>query len=280
MSPLHLAEDPGADDPVALEPLARALVAHRSHVLLCGNDGPRLDRASRWLTRRLRAEADFAVELCLPSTTEALLQRFNDRLQSVALIDARDTAPPPARRVVWAVPAGGELEQHDLALLVRIAQDFPAAGVRLLVVLDDARQTEALGCRSSEWLVWQAEAPADVDDAVVPPPLTSAPAHREASVPHRSATPAVTRPVAGTPAEATADPAIRPAADLASERPQPPARTRPDRRRSTVVMAAVSLGLLATSAAVVGAWYREPLRPAAATAPAPSASAPVTGSLR
>lgn len=280
MSPLHLAEDPGADDPVALEPLARALVAHRSHVLLCGNDGPRLDRASRWLTRRLRAEADFAVELCLPSTTEALLQRFNDRLQSVALIDARDTAPPPARRVVWAVPAGGELEQHDLALLVRIAQDFPAAGVRLLVVLDDARQIEALGCRSSEWLVWQAEAPAGVDDAVVPPPLTSVAAHREAPVSHRSATPAVTRPVAATPAEATADPVIRPAANPASEQPQPPARTRPDRRRSTVVMAAVSLGLLATSAAVVGAWYREPLRPAAATAPTPSASAPITGSLR
>jgi hypothetical protein len=271
MSPLHLADDTGADDPVALEPLARALVAHRSHVLLCGNDGPRLDRASRWLTRRLRAEADFAVELCLPSTTEALLQRFNDRLQSIALSDARDTAPPPERRVVWAVPAGGELEQHDLALLVRIAQDFPAAGVRLLVVLDDARQIEALGCRSSEWLVWQADVPAGVDDAVARPGAPARPDMADlpaAAASRRGEAPAL--PLPQVTAAAPADPS-----EAASTR-------RP--RRAAAAMAAVSLAVLACSAAVVGAWHRDsptvatagpplPARPsaAAATVAAPGA---------
>ena len=271
MSPLRLADDPGADDPVALEPLARALASHRAHVLLCGADGPRLDRASRWLTRRLRAEADVPVELCLPSTTEALLQRFNDRLQSVALLDAREAAAPPERRVIWAVPAGGELEQHDLALLVRIAQDFPAAGVRLLVVLDDPRHVEALGCRSSDWLIWQADTPAGIDDAIPRPGSLERPDTIELPPSGHGAgtgTAAATAHRAGAPA-------LPPAPPATASAPAHPSPRAPRSRRATATMAAVSLAVLACSAAVVGVWHRD--GPTVATAGKPLPARPGAG---
>ena len=79
-----------------------ALIAKRQSLLLASSSDVLLEHYGRILVQQLRRHDDVQVEVYFPSSSEALIQRFNDVLAPMSLEDAVSTqgAGLPARILV------------------------------------------------------------------------------------------------------------------------------------------------------------------------------------
>lgn len=111
----------GADDCVDV------LVNRRCSLLMCSDDGALLDRQAQMLLRNLRDVADVETAVLLEMDRGLLLDRFNRLLGEFSLEQARQRVPTALR--VWILHVHSAAELNQARLLLRLAQDFPAAGV-------------------------------------------------------------------------------------------------------------------------------------------------------
>lgn len=116
----------GADDCVDV------LVNRRCSLLLCSDDGPLLDRQAQMLMRSLRDVADIETAVLLEMDRGLLLDRFNRLLAEFTLEQARQRVPTVIR--VWILHVHSAAETSQARLLLRLCQDFPAAGVALALL--------------------------------------------------------------------------------------------------------------------------------------------------
>lgn len=116
----------GADDCVDV------LVNRRCSLLLCSDDGPLLDRQAQMLMRTLRDVADIETAVLLEMDRGLLLDRFNRLLADLTLEQARQRVPTVVR--VWILHVHSAAEMSQARLLLRLCQDFPAAGVALALL--------------------------------------------------------------------------------------------------------------------------------------------------
>ena len=78
------------------------LVTKRQSLLMISDSDVLLEHYGRMLIRMLRETTDVEVEVFFPSSTDALIQRFNDILAPLSVEDAMATQGPvlPARVLV------------------------------------------------------------------------------------------------------------------------------------------------------------------------------------
>ena len=114
--------------------LVHALCAQRRSALLACEDAQQMDLISLHLWRLLRRQAGLRLELIQPTGTESLLDRFNERMMSMPMDAARHEPPPSEPLLLWVLKLSRRLELPEIRLLLKLIQDFPGAGVRLLLV--------------------------------------------------------------------------------------------------------------------------------------------------
>lgn len=112
------------------------LTRERCNVLVTSQTSGSLDLWGRTIAAALRSRADVVLEIYMPASAEALVARFNAAMSNHSLVSARTDGGPGAALRVLLVPDSRALMSPEGQLLVRLVGDFPAAGVRLLVLAD------------------------------------------------------------------------------------------------------------------------------------------------
>ncbi len=158
------------DDARRMQQLVQAMLADRRHIALTSPDADTLAHYSRLLVRDLRSNPGVRVLAHLPSTSEVMLDKFNELLADLPLESGVDRRAPVRRPVqVFVVHDTPSLKPEELALLVRLVNDLPGANLRLVLVQDrDLAVTASLQALGPQVLHWN----------ILPPGMTASQAAR------------------------------------------------------------------------------------------------------
>ena len=150
-----------AIDCLRLEGYVVALTQSGMSLSLVSNHEAILDHYSAILLARLRQSApDVAVEVYFPASSEALLGRFNEILINSSIRDAMDGKVSLAAPRIWMVHDASALPDHEIQLLARLVQHFPAANIRVVLLMTSANQKpNLLSSFGRRILCWDIEPP-------------------------------------------------------------------------------------------------------------------------
>ncbi len=150
-----------AVDRLRLEGYVLALTQSGMSLSLVSNHEAILDHYSAILLARLRQSApDVAVEVYFPASSEALLRRFNEILINSSIQDAMDGKVSLAAPRIWMVHDASALPDHEIQLLARLVQHFPAANIRVVLLMALANQKpNLLSSFGRRILCWDIEPP-------------------------------------------------------------------------------------------------------------------------
>lgn len=107
-----------------------------TNVLVTGASGERFDQWALLTASTLRFHPGIELKSYLPTSAESLVERFNTATRPLSLSDARSEEPLAGSLLVVLVPDVRALLQPEAQLLLRLVNDFPAAGMRLLILAD------------------------------------------------------------------------------------------------------------------------------------------------
>ena len=113
-----------------------ALVTKRQSLLMLSENDVLLEHYGRMLIRMLRETSDVEVEVYFPSSTDALVQRFNDILAPLSVEDAMSILGPALPARVLVMHDAKSVKRQQVELLARLVNDFPGANVRLVMLLN------------------------------------------------------------------------------------------------------------------------------------------------
>jgi hypothetical protein len=138
--------------------LAFAALLHKRQSLLLGSDSDvMLEHYGKILVQQLRRQDEVQVEVYFPSSSEALIQRFNDVLAPMSLEDAVATSGPTLPARILVLHDARSVQTSQLELLSRLVNDFPGANVRVVLLVNTNSQLDkdiaAFGKRMSRWTV-------------------------------------------------------------------------------------------------------------------------------
>ncbi len=120
-----------------------------------------LDHYGKLLVDRLRAAApEIALEIYFPASVEALLARFNDALRDYSIDDAMQGGVQNSAPRIWILHDAGALPDHEIELLARLIEHFPAANIRVLLLLtSNSNKHHLLNPFGHRILRWEIEPP-------------------------------------------------------------------------------------------------------------------------
>jgi hypothetical protein len=149
-------------DRLRLEGCVAALTQEGRSLALSSQHDAALDHYGRLLAERLRRAApNSQIETYFPTSTDALVARFNEVLASHTMREAMNEPPPqqPGQRI-WLVHDAGSLAEHELQLLARLVSNFPGANIRVVLLLGPAlRSRKAFESLGRRFVRWDIEAP-------------------------------------------------------------------------------------------------------------------------
>ncbi|MBM3406261.1 MAG: hypothetical protein FJY25_02860 [Betaproteobacteria bacterium] len=128
-------------DPDLIRRASNALINDRLNLLVTSADGWLLDKWGRSIASALRARDECDLEIYLPVVAEALLSRFNASIAAMSLRSARADTSGRMRLRVLVISDSRALISPEGQLLARLVNDFPAAGLRLLVLGDQEAES-------------------------------------------------------------------------------------------------------------------------------------------
>ena len=133
------------------------LVTKRQSLLMISDSDVLLEHYGRMLIRMLRETTDVEVEVFFPSSTDALIQRFNDILAPLSVEDAMATQGPVLPARVLVMHDAVAVQRQQVELLARLVNDFPGANVRLVMLMNTSADVtpdlSSFGKRTSRWTI-------------------------------------------------------------------------------------------------------------------------------
>jgi hypothetical protein len=123
--------------------LEQALVSERLNVLMASDDAVMLDTCAKGLVDRLRNHHGAHVSLLFEINRELILERFNALVDALPVEQARAAAPADAPFQVWLLQVRSTESEEQARLLMRLTQDFPGAGLCLILIASN-RSVESL----------------------------------------------------------------------------------------------------------------------------------------
>jgi len=134
-----------AVDRLRLEGYVLALTQGGMSLSMVSSHEAILDHYGEILLARLRLAApQVAVEVYFPASSEALLARFNEILVNCSIQDAMNGKVSLASPRIWIVHDASALPDHEIQLLARLVQHFPAANIRVVLLMPLASQKPGL----------------------------------------------------------------------------------------------------------------------------------------
>jgi hypothetical protein len=95
-----------------------------------------LDEWGRGFARLVRSRPDLTLEIYIPSTSDALIERFNQVLARLSLDEALTDLASDLPCRILLVPDIRSLDSSEGLLLARLVADFPGAATKLVVLVD------------------------------------------------------------------------------------------------------------------------------------------------
>ena len=138
-----------------------AVVDDAQHLLVTSHYDGVIDHYGKMMLNRLKMRSGMAVETYMPASTEALVTRFNELVNSMSMQEARgeQTSQTPGRIIVVNDPKA--IDSDGWALLSRMVTDFSGLNMRLVFLLDriPSHIEKALDRFGSRLLRWEVEPP-------------------------------------------------------------------------------------------------------------------------
>lgn len=164
--PANLCQDNGeiffrGADKARFDRVFQAVVHDAQHLLMTSQYDGVIDHYGKMMLNRLKMRSGMAVETYMPASTEALVSRFNELVNSMSVEQARGEQPSdtPGRIIIVNDPKA--VDSDSWALLSRMITDFPGLNMRLVFLLDriPAAVEKALDRFGSRLLSWEIEPP-------------------------------------------------------------------------------------------------------------------------
>lgn len=165
---------PGHDKLPPLEGLFHALAHEGRSVLMVSDDEALLDTCGQSVVRKLRQSPDMEVSVMFDMDREVLLQRFARLVENLSVDQALQSASAPPTQQVWLQHLHNSTELEQAKLLIRLSSDFPASGVKLLLMANNLCADDLIHHgQTKKLLVWHApvmrKSAAPVDAGAVKP---------------------------------------------------------------------------------------------------------------
>ena len=163
------------EDAQRMRALIDSMERGRRFVALSSPHPLTMQHYSRLMAQELRSRENVQVVPYLPSSTDALLQRFNDLLSDIKVDDAlRRNAPPQGPMQVFLVHDTADLSRDEFSLLVRLVNDLPGANLRIALIQErDIEKSGTLAALGPLALHWN----------ILPPGFKEKPAEAKAAAP-------------------------------------------------------------------------------------------------
>jgi hypothetical protein len=164
--PVNLCQDNGeiffrGADVTRFDRVFQAVVQDAQHLLMTSQYDGVIDHYGKMMLNRLKMRSGMAVETYMPASTEALVSRFNELVNSMSVEQARGEEPSQAPGRIIIVNDPKAVDSDSWALLSRMVTDFPGLNMRLVFLLDRTPDAvdKALDRFGSRLLRWDVEPP-------------------------------------------------------------------------------------------------------------------------
>ena len=140
-----------------LEGLFHALVHEGRSVMMVSDDEDLLDACGQSVVRKLRQNPGVEVSAIFDMDREVLLQRFGRLVENLSVDQALKSVGPAPVQQVWLQHIHNSQELEQAKLLIRLSSDFPAAGVKLLLMSNNLCADDLIHHgQTKKLLVWHA----------------------------------------------------------------------------------------------------------------------------
>ena len=134
------------------------VVDDSQHFLMTSHFDGVIDHYGKMMLNRLKMRSGLAVETYMPASTEALVTRFNELVDSMSVEEARGENESEASGRIIVVNDPKAIDSDGWALLSRMVTDFPGLNMRLVFLLDRLpsaveKALDRLGSRLVRWEV-------------------------------------------------------------------------------------------------------------------------------
>ncbi|MEE2820280.1 MAG: hypothetical protein VX915_00860, partial [Pseudomonadota bacterium] len=138
-----------------------AVVDDSQHLLVTSHFDGVIDHYGKMMLNRLKMRSGLAVETYMPASTEALVVRFNELVDSMSVEEARGENESEAPGRIIVVNDLKAIDSDGWALLSRMVTDFPGLKMRLVFLLDrlPSAVEKALDRLGSRLIRWEVDPP-------------------------------------------------------------------------------------------------------------------------
>ena len=148
-------------DRLQMESCVSALASDGKSVVISSNSNELIDHYGAAFVRRIKQKLpQTQLEVFLPRDTEAMLERFNQLLNTLSLDVAIKPRSGSAIERVWVVHDANAMGSHEIQLLTRLIQQFPGAGTSVVLMFSEGTaQGEAIASQNKQFITWSLELP-------------------------------------------------------------------------------------------------------------------------
>ena len=148
-------------DRLQMESCVSALVSDGKSVVISSESNELIDHYGAAFVRRIKQKLpQTQLEVFLPRDTEAMLERFNQLLNTLSLDVAIKPRSGAGIDRVWVVHDANAMGPHEIQLLTRLIQQFPGAGTSVVLMFTQGtEQGDAIASQNKQFISWSLELP-------------------------------------------------------------------------------------------------------------------------
>ena len=148
-------------DRLQMESCLSAVAQDGKSVVISSDSNELIDHYGAAFVRRIKQKLpQTQLEVFLPRDTEAMLERFNQLLNTLSLDVATKLRVGLAPEKVWVVHDANAMGGHEIQLLTRLIQQFPGAGISVILMFTEGTsQGDAIANQNKQFIAWSLERP-------------------------------------------------------------------------------------------------------------------------
>ena len=148
-------------DRLQMESCLSAVAQDGKSVVISSDSNELIDHYGAAFVRRIKQKLpQTQLEVFLPRDTEAMLERFNQLLNTLSLDVATKQRVGLAPEKVWVVHDANDMGGHEIQLLTRLIQQFPGAGISVILMFTEGTsQGDAIANQNKQFIAWSLERP-------------------------------------------------------------------------------------------------------------------------
>jgi hypothetical protein len=148
-------------DRLQMESCLTAIVQDSKSVVISSESNELIDHFGAAFVRRIKQKLpQRQLEVFLPRDTDAMLERFNQLLNTLSLDVATQTRNGLGPEKVWVVHDANAMGAHEIQLLTRLIQQFPGAGISVVLMFTHGTaKGDEIAHQNKQFLAWALELP-------------------------------------------------------------------------------------------------------------------------